>query len=192
MKRLAFSTVLAVAMAQASFAPAQDPAPPGGEPTGQGAASAQYVLSTPLRLSLQSTLFPVASAFQGCASLTEASGNSVHGFPVQRYSFVPLAPRLVLHGFSSVGCPVDGAMGGGITYSVPVRPTWSIVMAAGLYGSPFLQLLPRQQMTDLRVDVVQRAENGRSYGFGVGFMQSASFLTGAQEARGVVTFGGGW
>src|SRR5689334_24727885 len=70
-----------------------------------------YSAFVPLRLSLTAGLFPMARAFPECESLEEASGNSVNGFAVQRYTFLRLTPRLVLHGFSSAGCPVDSGAG---------------------------------------------------------------------------------
>ncbi|HYQ04578.1 MAG TPA: hypothetical protein VER96_38155, partial [Polyangiaceae bacterium] len=73
----------------------------------------------PLRLSLTSGVFPQANAFSGCDTRAEASGNSVNGFALQRYSFLRLTPQLTLHGFSMVGCSVDAGMGGGLTYTVP-------------------------------------------------------------------------
>src|SRR5580704_2319373 len=81
-----------------------------GEPTQAGLSP--WLASMPLRLSLQSTIFPMAGAFPNCASLEESSGNSFNGFPVQRYTIVPLTPNLTLQGFSSGGCPIDGAIGG--------------------------------------------------------------------------------
>src|SRR5580658_5469049 len=81
-----------------------------GEPTQHGLSP--WAASTPLRLSLQSTIFPMAGAFPNCASVEDPSGNSVNGMPVQRYTIIPLTSRLTLHGFSSAGCPIDGAIGG--------------------------------------------------------------------------------
>ena len=54
---------------------------------------------------------PVGPGFDGCTTRTDASGNSVNGFPVQRFWGLRLAPRLTLAGFSNGGCPIDGEGG---------------------------------------------------------------------------------
>ena len=110
----------------------------------------------------------MAGAFANCESREEASGNTVHGLPVQRYAPLLLAPNLVLHGFSSAGCPVDGAIGGALTYSVPVRPSLWSVAGAGVYGVPAHYPFPARQQTDLRVDVMKQLDGRRSLGIGIG------------------------
>jgi hypothetical protein len=148
-----------------------------GEPTGSAGLS-PWALSTPLRLSLQSGIFPIGGAFPNCQSRQEASGNTVNGFALQRYAPLQLAPGLVLHGFSSAGCPVDGAIGGALTYSVPLRPSLQLVAGAGVYGVPAHYPLPARTRSDFRVDVMKQLDGGRSLSVGVG-------------KRGV-SFGGVW
>lgn len=138
-----------------------------GEPTGNGALS-PWVASTPLRLSLQSPIFPMAGAFPNCAAYEDPSGNSVNGFPVQRYTMLRLTPNLVLHGFSSAGCPVDAAIGGAITYTVPIAPKLWLVAGAGIYAVPAHYPMPARQNGDLRVDLVRAMNDGRSVSVGVG------------------------
>src|SRR6187402_3582949 len=53
----------------------------------------------PLRLTLTGGIFSQAAAFSGCDARADASGNSLNGFAVQRYTFLRLTPELVLHGF---------------------------------------------------------------------------------------------
>lgn len=126
-----------------------------------------YGAFVPLRLSLTVGLFPLARAFPECDSLEEPSGNSVHGFAVQRYTFLRLTPRLVLHGFSSAGCPVDSGAGGGVTYSTPLTRDWSFVTSAGLYGVPTVFGDP-VVTTSVRTDLVKQTSARRILTFGLG------------------------
>lgn len=122
----------------------------------------------PLRLSLTGDLFPIASQFPGCESPEAASGNSVHGFALQRYSFLRLTPRLVLHGYSLGGCAVDAGIGGGLTYSAPLAKDLWLVPSAGLYALPPLGLRPALVSTAARVDIVKTLAWGRTLSFGLG------------------------
>jgi hypothetical protein len=121
-----------------------------GEPTGAGGMS-PWVASTPLRLALQSGILPTAGGYPNCVSLEEPSGNTVNGFPVQRFTSLRLAPALVLQGFSSAGCPVDGAIGGGLTYTTAIRPS-----------------LPARVQSDARIDLTHQLDGGRTLSVGIG------------------------
>ena len=139
-----------------------------GEPTGGASALPGYFASGPLRLSLQSGIVPMAGGFPQCQTLEEASGNSVRGIPVLRYTLLRLTPNLVLHGFSSGGCPIDGGIGAAITYSVPVAPTLWLVAGAGMYGVPSHYPLPARTQQDVRVDLIKQVDAGHSLSVGVG------------------------
>lgn len=124
---------------------------------------------TPLRLSLTSGIFSYAGAFSGCDVRADASGNSVNGFAVQRSSYLQLTPRLVLHGFSTTGCPVDSGMGGGLTYSVPLRKSLWLVASAGIYAQPNPGGGATTFVTSAaRVDVVKELAWGRTLSVGLG------------------------
>jgi hypothetical protein len=128
----------------------------------------------PLRLSLTSGLFSQAAVFPACDSRADASGNSVHGFAVQRYSFLPLAPQLVLHGFSTAGCAVDAGMGGGLTYVVPLRKSWFLVPSAGFYALPSAAGGGSMFVTTAaRVDLVKQLAWGRTLTLGLGTRSGA-------------------
>ena len=124
----------------------------------------------PLQLSLTSGLFSQAGAFSGCASRGDASGNSLNGFATQYHSFIRLVPRLVLHGYSMMGCSVDAGMGGGLTYAVPLRKSLWLVPSAGIY------VLPNSTgggaaapvTTAARVDLVKQLGWGGTLSFGLG------------------------
>lgn len=122
----------------------------------------------PLRLSLTSGLFAQASAYPGCDSRSDASGNSVSGFAVQYYSFVRLAPQLVLHGSSSLGCQVDAGMGGGITYAIPLRKSLWLVPSAGAYAMPRASGGNSLVTTAAQVDLVKQLAWGGTLSFGLG------------------------
>jgi hypothetical protein len=139
-----------------------------GEPTGQPGTLSPYAASTPLRLSLASGVFPIASALPACGTREgNATGNFINGFPVQRYTFVPIGSRLVLSGFSTVGCPIDGAIGGSITYAAPLRPDLFLVAGLGIYGLP-RYAPPTLPQRDLRIDLVRKLDHDRTIGIGVG------------------------
>jgi hypothetical protein len=152
--------------------PVQLTLPPFGEPTGTAAGLAPALAVLPMRLSLLGATFPFAAAMPGdpfgCASRQDPAGNSSSGFATQNHVFLPLTGRLTLHGFSSVGCPLDAGMGGGVTYAAPLtRQAW-LVASAGVYGQPSaLPGVPRTK-SDARVDVVFKAYGDRTLGVGVG------------------------
>jgi len=123
----------------------------------------------PLRLTLTGGLFALGNTFPGCDSRMEASGNTVSGFAVQRYSYLPLAPQLVLHGFSSAGCPIDSGIGGGLTYAVPLRKSLWLVSSAGLYTLPTPIGAGRAPVTTAaRIDFVKKLGWGRTLSLGLG------------------------
>ncbi|MGO8996243.1 MAG: hypothetical protein ACLQVI_23265 [Polyangiaceae bacterium] len=189
MKRLVLSCTLALAALATSSAFAQEPTlvyPPSsplapnpqlppqplltlGEPTGTPPLS-PWVASTPMRLSLQSAIFPLSMSgmFPNCAQNEDPSGNSLQGFPVQRYTFLQLTPNLTLHGFSSAGCPVDSAIGGGITYSVQIKPSIWLVAGAGVYSVPSHAGLPGRTRSDFGIDLMKATHDGQSVSVGIG------------------------
>ena len=138
-----------------------------GEPTGPAGVS-QWVLSAPLRLSLQGQIHSVARGFPNCVSREEPSGNTINGFAVQRFASIRLTDALTLQGFSSAGCPVDGAIGGGVTYTVPLKPSLWVVASAGVYGVPAHLPLPAQQANDVRLDLTKQLDDQRTMTLGVG------------------------
>lgn len=135
----------------------------------QASASAPRVFGAfvPLRLSLTVGMFPMARNFSECRSLEEASGNFVDGFAVQRYTFLRLTPRLVLHGFSSAGCPVDSGAGGGVSYSAPLAHNLWLVPSAGFYALP-TAFGPALVTTSVRMDLIKRTNRGRLLTLGLG------------------------
>ena len=140
----------------------------------------------PLRLSLTQGLFPQGPVFLGCDSHEDASGNSVNGFALQRYSFVRLAPRLVLHGFSSAGCAVDAGLGGGLTYELPLTKTTSLVSSLGFYTLPPLDNARSAVISTAgRVDLVKKLGWGRTLSLGLGTRERSG-----SAAFNAVNFGG--
>jgi hypothetical protein len=138
-----------------------------GEPTGP-AGLAPWMLSTPLRLSLQGDIRPIAGGFANCAGREEPSGNTINGFPVQRFASVRLIGALTLQGFSSAGCPVDGAIGAGLTQTVPLSSSLWVVASAGVYGVPAHAPYPARQSSDVRVDLTKQLDSAHTVTVGVG------------------------
>jgi hypothetical protein len=123
----------------------------------------------PLWLTLSGGLFSQASAFTGCDSRTDASGNSVNGFAVQRRVFLRLAPQLLLHRFSTAGCAVDSGAGAGLSYAIPLRKRLWLLQSAGYYrqATPFGATFTRVGLAG-RLDLVQQLAWGRTLSLGLG------------------------
>ena len=140
-----------------------------GEPTGDASALQGYFASAPLRLSLQNRIFPMGNAYDQCGTRGDAAGNSTGGIPLQSYTSLRLTPNLVLHGFAAGGCPIDGAIGAGISYSVRVAPSIWLVTSAGVYTAPApAQYAGARRRSDFRIDLVKKVEGTRSLSVGVG------------------------
>ncbi len=131
-----------------------------GEPTWPGLSP--WVMSTPLRLSLQGGISSIGGGFANCASREEPSGNTINGFAVQRFASIRFTPALTLQGFSSAGCPVDGAVGGGLTYTVALQKSLWLTASAGAYCVPPHPPFPARQSSDVRVDLTKQLDDGRS------------------------------
>jgi hypothetical protein len=151
----------------------------------------------PLRLSLLSSVYPLGPAFRGAGCSPEVGGTIL---PTQLYGYIPLTPRLVLHGFSDLGCPgdstagIDAGAGGGLTYVAPLRPDLWLAAGAGVYGVPghgwvasTRQGIPPRAVSELRVDLVKKQDDGRSLSVGIG---ARGVLLPAPTARLVPTIGG--
>jgi hypothetical protein len=92
--------------------------------------------AAPLRLSLEGGVVPQAGRFPNCASREDAVGNSLGGIPVQHFAAYRLTPRLVLSGFTQLGCPIDAGIGGMLTYTLPIGDSLWLGLGAGLYAAP--------------------------------------------------------
>lgn len=159
-----------------------------GEPTGP---SSSFYWAQPIRLSLSSGYFSHDSMFANCASREEAAGNSIGGMPVQKFTLLRLSPHLVLTGFSSLGCPIDGAIGGAISYGVPLSATTHFVLSSGFYSAPALPpaLVTRADAKTtgaLRADIVWQTPKGTTRSLGIGTTAGV----GGGASRNVFTFGG--
>jgi hypothetical protein len=141
-----------------------------GEPTGDPNALDALSAFTPARLSLLSDLVPIGPLLgSDCAAQSEASGNSLHGFTMQRYTFLQLTPRLVLHGFSSTGCALDSGVGGGVTYTVPLKKNMWLVGSAGVYAIPGRgAALRARTRSDAGLDLMVRPAQDRTLSVGIG------------------------
>lgn len=139
-------------------------------PAGTGLDPAAAVL--PLRLSMLAMAFPLAGALPSdpynCRPREDASGNSQYGFPVEHQVYLAMTSRLVLHGFSRLGCPVDAVAGGGVTYSMPLSHDVWIVPGAGAYAKSSLTQGRVPSKGTVHVDLLMDTGNGRTLGIGVG------------------------
>jgi hypothetical protein len=102
---------------------------------GDASAFAWY-RAAPLRLSLEGGIAPEAGGFANCVSREDGAGNSVGGIPVQHFAAFQLTPRLVLSGFTQLGCPIDAGIGGVLTYTIPLADSLWLGAGAGVYGAP--------------------------------------------------------
>ena len=161
---------------------------PFGEPTGP---SSSLYWAQPIRLSLSSNYFSHGSLFPNCATREEAAGNSVGGMAVQKFTLLRLSPRLVLTGFSSLGCPIDGAIGGAVSYGVPLSATTHFVLSSGFYTAPALPpaLVTRAEAKTtgaLRADIVWQTPKGSTRSLGIGTTAGV----GGGASRNMFVFGG--
>jgi hypothetical protein len=132
--------------------------------------------SLPLRLSLLTGAYPLGPAFGtvgACGELSVAAAGTI--FPTQPYTQMKLTPRLVLHGFSDLGCPgdpyalLDTGAGGGLTYSLPLRPGMWLVGSAGAYVIPAHDTLPARNIFGGGLDVaVKSPKQGNVLTTGIG------------------------
>jgi len=113
-------------------------------------------------------IHPLAGGFPNCVSREEPSGNTVNGFAVQRFASIGLTKALTLQGFSSAGCPVDGAIGGSLTYTAALQPSLWFVAGAGVYGVPGHAPYPPRLSNDLRVDLMKQLNDQHAVTVGVG------------------------
>ena len=170
------TSTTAQAMALSAYVP---PAPASVFVTGAASDRARlspYSASMPLRLTLLSSLFPVGPLLGngGCSASVESAGTI---FPTQPYAYFALTPRLVLHGFSDLGCPddpralLDSGAGGGITYEVPVARSLSLVTSGGAYGVPG-NGLPTRYAVHGGLDLVEQKPSGGAMFTGIGLMST--------------------
>ena len=124
--------------------------------------------AAPALASLQGDIHPIAGGFSNCVSREEPSGNTINGFAVQRFASIRLTAALTLLGFSSAGCPVDGAIGAGLTYTLPLESSLWLVASAGVYGVPGHAPYPPRQSSDVRLDVTRPLDGGGTVTVGVG------------------------
>jgi hypothetical protein len=154
---------------QLTWVPLSTTQPAGGEPT-SGDSLAPAIAVLPLRLSLVGSVFPSEHAFgdDSCAQSAAASGNTAWGFPVQKQTYFAITPRLAIHGFSRLGCPLDAGAGWGITYAAPLAPHWWVVGGLGAYG--LASAVPGRPLlkTDARLDFVYSPSKDRAWAVGVG------------------------
>jgi hypothetical protein len=124
---------------------------------------------TPLRLSLVNEHFPLANAFPGCAEKAEMSGNTLHGFPLNRTFAMQLVPSLTLVGFSQTACQMDAGTGAGFVSSTMLKKDVWLAASAGVMLFPHGDGGTRAAVkSDARVDVIWKDLPGRSFSVGVG------------------------
>jgi hypothetical protein len=186
MLRVSVAIVLA-ALSVAGVAAAQEPTftltpyapPPTASVLAPGAAADSSALppdaaSLAFRLALISSMYPVGPAFGtgGCGALSVAAAGTI--LPTQPYTQIQLTPRLVLHGFSDLGCPgdpyasLDAGMGGGLTYAMPLRPALWLVGSAGAYGVPAHDVVPARAVVGGGLDLVTKTKDNRVFTTGIG------------------------
>lgn len=76
----------------------------------------------------------------------------------------PRSPRLSLFGFSRFGCPLDGAVGTGLTFTVPLSPKVFFALSGGAIYLPATGAATVMG----RADLVFPQKSGRSFNVGIG------------------------
>jgi hypothetical protein len=141
-----------------------------GEPTSQVTGLAPSLAVLPLRLSMLGSAFPLAGASPTNPLHCDADsrGNSEYGFPVEHQVYLAMTSRLVLHGFSRLGCPTDAVVGGGVTYTFPLTQGVSIVPSAGAYAKSSVVQGRLPTRGTVRVDLMMHTSDDRTLSIGVG------------------------
>jgi hypothetical protein len=157
------------AWAQSASAPLLLSPAPSDDGLGEPGALLPFSTFTPVRLALTQGMFPIDGRIPGCDSREDASGNSLNGFAIERYSYLRLTPRLTLHGFSGGGCPVDAGLGGGLSYASPLGKKLWLVSSVGFYALPPPDVsMSAVVSTSARVDLVKQLPAGHVLNFGLG------------------------
>ena len=184
--RFAVATIIGAigVLASARAADAQEPSAPGtaaapvsvplrllpfGEPTTANSLAPTLAV-LPLRLSLLGNAYSIAGAIPGdpCHQGQLVAANpGAWVFPWQQATYVSLTPRLVLHGFSRLGCPLDAGAGTGLTYSIPLPNNLWLVASGGVFGQPAYPG-PTRVRGDARLDLMMRPNADHAYAVGVG------------------------
>jgi hypothetical protein len=150
------------------------------EPTSSASSLTPALVSLPLKLALMGSVFPAMPGIMGedCRDAAEASGNTIWGFSTQHAVFVPLTPRLTLHGFSQMGCAVDSGMGGAVTYALPLDRDLALVGSAGLFAQPNPLSVARIK-ADARVDLLMNRSNEHPFAIGLDLRRQGFSFTSA-------------
>jgi hypothetical protein len=138
--------------------------PPPGDATG-GPGYDPYL--EPLRLGLLEDVPP--SGDPSCRQTPEAMTASAPNVPTYYGTTLRLVPRLTLAGFSRVGCVMDGAVGGGLVYALPVRRNIDLALSAGYLFAPHAgpNGTPVSSGAHVRADLVFKRADGRSFNLGI-------------------------
>lgn len=141
-----------------------------GEPTSLTTGLAPPLAVMPLRLSMLGMAFPRAGSLPSdpfnCNP--DANGNSQYGFPVEHQVYLAMTSRLALHAFSRLGCPLDSAVGGAVTYTLPLSHDVSIVPSAGVLARSTLDQGRVRTAGSARVDLMLGTAGDRTLGIGIG------------------------
>lgn len=166
----------------------------------QGEADALDDAATvPLRLSLTNEFGPRPSSGAACsdsASALEAAAG-MPGFPTLQAAGLRIigsapsslirmrGPRLTLFGMSRFGCARDAYVGGGITFTVPIRERVSFVLSGGAIYLPNRGPNDTPMMTtEMRAGMMFTGDGGRSYSVGLA-VAGRSDMYGSSRVPGV-------
>ena len=129
----------------------------------------------PLRLMLLDPFLPTPlDTTSGCLDQMSESKTGSLSLPTMRSVGMNVsgasswrAPRLTLVGFSRAGCTLDGALGGGAAFTVPIRQDILFVLSGGAIFLPTTRTTNRA----VRADVVFQRSGGRSFNVGIGTIE---------------------
>jgi hypothetical protein len=143
----------------------------------------------PLRLSLLGG-FPMHPLNEpGCRESVESTGSLTGGSTLYSQRMVARnllggnepkwdAPRLTLWGFQRGGCAIDGAVGGGLTFTVPIKRDVFFAIGGGAIYLPHAG--PNGAAAydvKARADVVFARPNGRSVNIGITTIRNTPSLS---------------
>ena len=116
----------------------------------------------------QASLEPLRLGLFDEAPLTGDPSCRLGPAPTYYATTLRLVPQLTLAGFSRASCAMDGAVGGGLVYTVPLRKNIDLNLSAGAILAPHAGPNGTSiSTTHVRADIVFKRDEGRAWYIGL-------------------------
>jgi hypothetical protein len=150
MRRAAFAIVAIVCISKTAHAEDGDP----------GSTHRLQYTTEPLRLALTREPFQFMGRMPGCERSEEP--------PVDRWLTKDLSPHLHFLGIIRSGCGMETGGGGGLAYSIEVKPNFFVVASIGAWLTPRIEGVRDHRLDPVaRLDFIWAMKDGRSFNLGL-------------------------